>query len=160
MKAMQKIQPEMKAIREKYKSDPTRMNQEVMGLMKRSKANPLGGCLPMLLQLPVFLALFSSLSMSIELYKAPFIFWIHDLSVKDPWFVLPVLMGVVMFVQQKITPTTMDPAQAKIMQYMPIVFAAMMVGLPSGLTLYIFISTAFGIVQQYIFMRDKAPATA
>lgn len=160
MKAMQKIQPEMKMIREKYKNDPTRMNQEVMGLMKRSKANPLGGCLPMLLQLPVFLALFSSLSMSIELYKAPFIFWIQDLSVKDPFYVLPVLMGVLMYVQQKITPTTMDPQQAKVMQFMPIIFAAMMVGLPSGLTLYIFVSTAFGIVQQYLFMRDKAPATA
>lgn len=160
MKAMQKIQPEMKSIREKYKSDPTKMNQEVMALMKRSKANPLGGCLPMLLQLPVFLALFSSLSMSIELYKAPFMFWIQDLSVKDPWYVLPVLMGVLMYIQQKITPTTMDPAQAKVMQFMPIIFAAMMLGLPSGLTLYIFISTAFGIVQQYIFMRDKTPATA
>lgn len=160
MKAMQKIQPEMKSIREKYKSDPTKMNQEVMALMKRSKANPLGGCLPMLLQLPVFLALFSSLSMSIELYRAPFIFWIQDLSVKDPFYVLPVLMGVLMYIQQKITPTTMDPAQAKVMQFMPIIFAAMMLGLPSGLTLYIFVSTAFGIVQQYLFMRDKAPATA
>ncbi len=160
MKAMQKIQPEMKALREKYKSDPTRMNQEVMGLMKRSKANPLGGCLPMLLQLPVFLALFSSLSMSIELYKAPFIFWIHDMSVKDPFYVLPVLMGIMMFIQQKITPTTMDPQQAKVMQFMPIVFAGMMLGLPSGLTLYIFVSTAFGIVQQYIFMRDRTPTQA
>jgi YidC/Oxa1 family membrane protein insertase len=160
MKVMQKIQPEMKLLREKYKSDPARMNQEVMGLMKKHKANPLGGCLPMLLQIPVFIALFSALSMSIELYMQPFGLWIHDLSVKDPLYVIPVLMGVAMFFQQKLTPTTMDPAQAKVMQWMPVIFAAMMLGLPSGLTLYILVSTVFGVVQQWIFMRDRTPAPA
>lgn len=162
MKAMQKIQPEMARIREKYKDKPAdqrlMMNQEIMALMKRHNANPIGGCLPMLLQLPVFFALFQVLGQSIELYRAPFVFWINDLSLKDPFYVLPILMAVTMFVQQKITPTTMDPQQAKIMLWMPVIFALFMVSLPSGLTLYIFVSTLFGIIQQYVFMRDKSLA--
>lgn len=162
MKVMQKIQPEMARIRERYKDAPAdkrlQMNQEIMELMKRHKANPLGGCLPMLLQLPVFLALYQVLGQSIELYQAPFVFWIDDLSAKDPFYVLPVLMGVAMFVQQRITPTTMDPQQAKIMMWMPVIFALFMVSLPSGLTLYIFVSTLFGIIQQFVLMRDKSPA--
>lgn len=159
MKAMQKIQPEMNRIREKYKDKPDmrmQMNQEIMQLMKDSKASPLGGCLPMLLQLPPFFALYQVLGQSIELYRAPFIFWIHDLSAKDPFFVLPILMGVTMFIQQKITPTTMDPQQARIMMWMPVIFSFFMLSLPSGLTLYIFVSTLFGIGQQYLFMRDKS----
>jgi len=160
MKAMQKIQPEMNRIREKYKDKPAemrmQMNQEIMQLMKDNNANPLGGCLPMLLQLPPFFALYQVLGQSIELYRAPFIFWIHDLSAKDPYFVLPLLMGITMFIQQKITPTTMDPQQAKIMMWMPVIFAFFMLSLPSGLTLYIFVSTLFGIGQQYLFMRDKS----
>jgi YidC/Oxa1 family membrane protein insertase len=164
MKVMQKIQPEMTRIREKYK-DATpdkkmQMNQEIMELMKAHKANPLGGCLPMLLQLPVFFALYQVLGQSIELYKAPFMLWITDLSAKDPYFVLPVLMGITMFVQQKITPTTMDPQQAKIMMWMPVIFSVFMVSLPSGLTLYIFVSTLFGIIQQFVFMRDRTPAAS
>lgn len=163
MKAMQKIQPEMTRIREKYKDKPAdqklQMNQEIMDLMKRSKANPLGGCLPMLLQLPVFFALYQVLGQSIELYRAPFIFWIHDLSERDPFYVLPILMGVTMFIQQKITPTTMDPQQAKILMWMPVIFSFFMLTLPSGLTLYIFVSTLFGIIQQYMFMKDRTPAT-
>ena len=160
MKAMQKIQPEMNRIREKYKDKPPeqklQMNAEIMDLMKRSKANPLGGCLPMLLQLPVFIALYAVLGQSIELYRAPFILWIHDLSIKDPFYVLPVLMAVVMYLQQKMTPNTMDPQQAKVMQFMPLIFAFMMISLPSGLTLYIFVSTLFGIIQQWLFMRDRS----
>ena len=159
MKAMQKIQPEMNRIRERYKDKPSdmrmQMNQEIMQLMKDHKASPLGGCLPMLLQLPPFFALYQVLGQSIELYRAPFIFWIHDLSDKDPFFVLPVMMGITMFVQQKITPTTMDPQQAKIMLWMPVIFSFFMLSLPSGLTLYIFVSTLFGIVQQYFLMREK-----
>jgi YidC/Oxa1 family membrane protein insertase len=161
MKVMQKLQPEMARIRERYKDKPAdqklQMNQEVMALMKQHKANPLGGCLPMLLQLPVFFALYQVLGQSIELYRAPFIFWLHDLSLKDPYYVLPVLMGVTMFIQQKITPTTMDPQQAKVMMWMPVIFSFFMVSLPSGLTLYIFVSTLFGITQQYMFMRDRTP---
>ena len=157
MKIMQKLQPEMQRLRERYKDDPQTMNREVMDLMKRNKANPLGGCLPMLLQLPVFIALYSVLGQSIELYRAPFFLWITDLSVHDKFFVLPVLMGITMYVQQKITPNTMDPAQAKVLQFMPIIFTAFMLFLPSGLTLYIFVSTLFGIIQQYVFMREKTP---
>ncbi len=157
MKVMQKLQPEMKAVREKYKDDPATQNAKVMELMKTNKANPLGGCLPMLLQLPVFFALYQTLGQSIELYREPFIFWIHDLSFRDPYFVLPVLMGITMFIQQKITPSNMDPQQAKIMMFMPVMFTFFMVSLPAGLTLYIFISTLFGITQQYLFLREKTP---
>jgi len=160
MKKMQKIQPMIQSLRERYKDDAQKLNSEMMNLMREHKVNPLGGCLPMLLQMPVFFALYQVLGQSIELYQAPFIFWIHDLSLKDPFYVLPALMGLSMYVQQKITPTTMDPMQQKILQFLPIVFALMMVALPSGLTLYIFISTLFGIIQQQIFMRDKSAVAA
>lgn len=110
----------------------------------------------MLLQMPIFFALFRVLGQSIELYQAPFVLWIHDLSIKDPFYVLPVLMGITLFIQQKTTPTTMDPQQAKVMQFMPIIFSFMMVSLPSGLTLYTFVSTLFGVIQQQILMRDKS----
>lgn len=123
--------------------------------MKTNKVNPLGGCLPMLLQFPVFLALYQVLGHSIELYQAPFIFWIKDLSLKDPFYLLPVLMGLTMFFQQKVTPNTMDPAQAKIMAFMPLIFTFFMVSLPSGLTLYIFISSLFGVLQQIYFLKEK-----
>lgn len=159
MKVMQKLQPEMNRVRERYKDLPAdqklQMNQEIMDLMKKHKANPMGGCLPMLLQLPVFLALYQVLGQSIELYRAPFFLWITDLSSKDSYFVLPVLMGGAMFLNQKMTPTTMDPAQAKIMMWMPLIFSFFMISLPSGLTLYIFVSTLFGIGQQYYFVRDR-----
>lgn len=155
MKAMQKIQPLMTAVREKYKNDPVKMNQEVMNLMKENKANPLGGCLPMLLQIPIFFALYRVIGSSIELYGSPFIGWITDLSAYDHFFVLPILMGVTMFAQQKLTPTTMDPMQAKILMYMPLIFTVFMVSLPSGLTLYMFVSALFGVIQQYSMMRTK-----
>ena len=162
MKVMQKLQPQMNAIRERFKDksneEKLQMNSEIMKLMKEHKANPLGGCLPMLLQLPVFIALYAVLGQSIELYQAPFGLWIHDLSIRDPLFVTPVLMGITMFIQQKITPSTMDPQQAKIMMWMPVIFAFFMISLPAGLTLYIFVSTLFGIIQQIVFMRDRKPA--
>lgn len=160
MKKMQAIQPMLQSLRERYKEDPATMNRESMALMREQKVNPLGGCLPMLLQMPIFFALYQVLGQSIELYQAPFIFWIHDLSLKDPFYILPILMGVVMFFQQKLTPTTMDPMQAKILQWMPVIFSVFMLGLPSGLTLYIFVSTAFSVGQQMLFMRDtsKTPA--
>jgi YidC/Oxa1 family membrane protein insertase len=151
---MKIIQPQIKTLKEKYKDDTQKLNQEMMLLMKTHQVNPLGGCLPMLLQFPVFIALYQVLGQSIELYQAPFYFWIEDLSLKDPYYVLPVLMAITMFVQQKITPTTMDPAQAKVMLFLPLVFALFMVTLPSGLTLYIFVSALFAIIQQLFFMRD------
>ncbi|MEQ1876108.1 MAG: membrane protein insertase YidC, partial [Bdellovibrionia bacterium] len=160
MKAMQNIQPQITRLKERHKDDREALNREMMILMKENKVNPLGGCLPMLLQLPVFLALYQVLNQTIELYRAPWMLWITDLSLKDPYYVLPVLMGIVMYIQQKMTPTTMDPAQAKVMQFMPIMFTFMMISLPSGLTLYIFVSTLFGILQQLAFMRDKKPKAA
>lgn len=159
-KAMQKLQPLIASIRERYKDDPQAMNRETMALWKEHKVNPLGGCLPMLLQLPIFFALYQVLGQSIELYQAPFFGWIHDLSVKDPFYVLPVLMGICMYFQGKLTPTTMDPTQQKIMQFLPVVFSLMMITLPAGLTLYIFINTLAGILLQQMFMRDpKTVAT-
>jgi YidC/Oxa1 family membrane protein insertase len=159
MKGMAAIQPQMKILREKYKNDAQKLNQEMLSLMKEAKANPIGGCLPMLLQIPVFFALYQVLGQSIELYKAPFIFWIHDLSYRDPFFILPVLMGITLFVQQKITPTTMEPAQQKVMMFLPLIFSAFMITLPSGLTLYIFISGLFAVIQQYYFMKSDKKKT-
>lgn len=155
MKAMQKVQPIIQSLREKYKDDPMRLNQEMMTVMKQNGANPLGGCLPMLLQIPVFFALYRVIGSSIELYNSPFIGWIHDLSAHDPFYVLPVLMSIFMFIQQKITPSTMDPVQAKIMAFLPLVFSFFMLQLPSGLTLYMVVSTLFGIIQQYLIMKEK-----
>ncbi|MCK6598242.1 MAG: membrane protein insertase YidC [Bdellovibrionaceae bacterium] len=155
MKAMQKIQPEMASIREKYKDDPIKMNQEVMNLMKVNKANPFGGCLPMLLQIPIFFALYRVIGSSIELYQSPFFLWITDLSAHDKFYVLPVLMGATMFFQQKLTPSNMDPAQAKILMWMPVVMSVFMLNLPSGLTLYMFVSGLFGITQQYFILKSK-----
>lgn len=154
-KKMQKIQPLITALRERHKDDPQTMNKEMMALWKEHKVNPVGGCLPMLLQLPVFFALYQVLGQSIELYQAPFFLWIKDLSLKDPYYILPLLMAGAMYIQQKITPTTLDPTQAKIMQFLPLIFALMMITLPAGLTLYILVNTVAGIVLQQIFMRDK-----
>lgn len=154
-KKMQKIQPLITSLRERHKDDPQTMNKEMMALWKEHKVNPVGGCLPMLLQLPVFFALYQVLGQSIELYQAPFFLWIKDLSLRDPFYILPLLMAGAMYIQQKITPTTLDPTQAKIMQFLPLIFALMMITLPAGLTLYILVNTVAGIVLQQMFMRDK-----
>jgi YidC/Oxa1 family membrane protein insertase len=155
MKAMQKVQPKIQALREKYKEDPMRLNQEMMAVMKQNGANPMGGCLPMLIQIPVFFALYRVIGNSIELYHSPFVFWITDLSSADKFYVLPVLMSIFMFLQQKMTPSTMDPTQAKIMAFMPLMFCVFMLQLPSGLTLYMTVSGLFGIIQQMLIMRDR-----
>lgn len=157
--AMQKIKPQMDKARELYKNDPMRMNKETMAIMKENNANPVSGCLPMLLQIPIFFALWKMISTSVEIYQQPFFGWIHDLSINDPYFVLPILMGITMFLQQKMTPTTMDPMQAKILNFMPIIFTLFMLSLPSGLTLYNFISSLFGVIQQYILLKDKDKTT-
>jgi YidC/Oxa1 family membrane protein insertase len=153
-KKMQKLQPLLASLKVRYKDDPQALNKETMNLWREHKVNPVGGCLPMLLQLPIFFALYQVLGQSIELYQAPFFGWIQDLSLKDPFYVLPVLMGAAMYYQQKITPTQLDPTQTKIMQFMPVIFALMMVTLPAGLTLYIFINTISGVLLQILFMRD------
>lgn len=156
MKKMQKVQPKLQAIKEKYKNDPQRANQETLLLLRAEKANPLSGCIPALLQLPIFIAFFSMMSCSFELYMQPFYGWIFDLSSKDPFYVFPVLAGATMFVQMRMTPTTTtDPAQAKIMSMMPILFTVFMLSTPSGLALYMFVGSLFSIFQQIIFMKEK-----
>jgi YidC/Oxa1 family membrane protein insertase len=159
MKKLQEIQPHMAAIREKHKKDPQKMQKEMMELYKKHKVNPMGGCLPMLTQLPVFLALYKILLIAIELRGAPFVWWIADLSVKDPYYVFPVLMGVTMVIQQKITPTAMDPKQAKIMMLMPIFFTFLFLSFPVGLVLYWLVNNTLGIIQQY-FINKKAKSSA
>ena len=154
-RAMQKIQPQLSAIREKYKGDPMAVNRETMALMKEHNANPLSSCLPMLIQIPIFFALWKTIGSSIEIYQQPFFGWINDLSSYDHFFVLPILMGITMFFQQKLTPTTMDPMQAKILNFMPLLFSIFMISLPSGLTLYNFISALFGVVQQYFLLNKN-----
>jgi YidC/Oxa1 family membrane protein insertase len=170
MKNMQKLQPKMVKIKEKYKSDPTKMNQEVMNLYKTYKVNPLGGCLPMVLQIPVFFALYKVLLMGIELRHAPFILWITDLSAPDrlwlgfdiPYLgglpVLTLLMGASMFFQQKLSPTTADPTQAKIMMFLPVIFTFMFLNFASGLVLYWFVNNLLSILQQVLINRDSKKA--
>lgn len=155
-RAMQKIQPQLQAIREKYKNDPMQVNRETMALMKQNNANPLSGCLPMLIQIPIFFALWRTIGSSIEIYQQPFFGWITDLSSHDKFFVLPILMSITMYFQQKLTPTTMDPTQQKILNFMPIIFGVFMLSLPSGLTLYNFVSALFGVTQQYFLLKDKS----
>lgn len=157
MKKMQKLQPEMAKIKEKFKDDPQAMQKETMELFKKSGVNPLGGCFPLLLQMPIFFALYSVLYNAVELVGAKYMFWITDLSQKDPYYILPVAMAVSMFIQQKITPTTItDKVQQRIFLFMPLIFGFFMKDLPSGLSLYIFVSTIAGILQQYfVFSRIK-----
>ncbi len=155
MKSMQKLQPEMQKLRDKYKNDKERLNKEMMALYKTHSVNPLGGCLPMLVQIPVFFALYQVLLNSIALRHAPFAFWLTDLSAKDPYYITPILMGASMFVQQKMTPTTADPMQAKIFMMMPIVFTFMFLNFPSGLVIYWLVNNLLTILQQY-FIHRKA----
>ena len=160
MKKMQDIQPKMAEIKEKYKKDPQRMQKETMELYKKYKVNPLGGCLPMLLQIPVFFALYKILSIAIELRGAPFMLWVTDLSAKDPYYVLPIVMGITMVIQQKMTPSTADPKQQKIMMLMPVIFTFMFLNFASGLVLYWLINNIFGIIQQFYVNRKMARETA
>ncbi len=161
MKKMQVVQPKVKVIQEKYrkykKTDPKRaeMNQEIMALYKEHKVNPLGGCLPLLLQMPLLFAFYALLNYSVELRQAPFIWWILDLSAKDPKYVLPIAMGITSFILQKMTPMTpgTDPTQAKIMMLMPVIFTVMFINLSSGLNLYFLCSNIFQVAFQKIAER-------
>ncbi len=169
MKTMQKIQPKMAKLREKYNDDKERLNQEMMTLYKTYKINPLGGCLPMILQIPVFFALYKVLLQTIELRHAPFMLWITDLSAPDrlgigfdiPGLggipVLTLLMGASMFLQQRMTPTTGDPTQAKVMMFLPVIFTFMFLNFASGLVLYWFVNNLLSIGQQYFINRSVEP---
>jgi YidC/Oxa1 family membrane protein insertase len=155
MGQMQKLQPKMKAIREKFKDDKERLNKEVMDLYRTHKINPLGGCWPMLLQIPVFFALYKALLNSIELRHAPFMFWIQDLSEKDPCYITPIIMGATMFLQQKMTPAAGDPNQQKMMMFMPLIFTFMFLNFPSGLVLYWLVNNVLTIGQQFVSQRRQ-----
>lgn len=153
MANMRKMQPRIQALRDRYGDDKQRLNQAMMEIYKKEKINPLGGCLPILVQIPVFIALYWMLLESVELRQAPFMFWINDLSIKDPYYVLPLLMGASMFVQQKLNPTPPDPIQAKIMMGLPIVFTVMFLWFPSGLVLYWLVNNILSITQQWVITR-------
>ncbi|HKK01882.1 MAG TPA: membrane protein insertase YidC, partial [Desulfuromonadales bacterium] len=157
MKAMQTLQPQMQKIREKHKNDRERLNREIMQLYKKHRVNPLGGCLPMVVQIPVFFALYEMLLGSIELRHAYFALWLTDLSAKDPYYITPLIMGVTMFIQQKMSPTSMDPTQAKLFLLMPVVFTFLFLNFPSGLVLYWLVNNILTIVQQW-FINKKADA--
>ncbi len=157
MKAMAALQPQTQALQKKYKHDKMRLNQELMALYKGNKVNPLGGCLPMVVQIPFFIALFNILYTTIELRQAPFFGWITDLSDKDPYYVLPIVMGITMFVQQKMQPTTMDPTQAKIMLFLPVIFTFFFLAFPAGLVLYWIANNTLTIMQQYVTLRYYKP---
>ena len=158
MKEMQKLQPKMQELKEKYKDDRDAMNKAVMELYQTHKVNPLGGCLPMVVQIPVFFALYKALMFSIELRHAPFYFWIQDLAGKDPYYVTPIIMGVTMFIQQKMTPSQMDPIQAKMMLALPVVFTFMFLNFPSGLVLYWLVNNVLTIAQQTYINRSLKEA--
>ncbi len=153
MKQMQVIQPKVLAVQNKFKDDRERLNKELIKLYKDHRVNPVGGCLPMVLQMPVFVALFNILYMTIDLRQAPFMLWIKDLSVQDPYYVLPIIMGATMVIQQKITPTTMDPTQAKIMLFLPVFMTFLFVNFPAGLVLYWLTNNTLTITQQVVTER-------
>jgi YidC/Oxa1 family membrane protein insertase len=170
MKAMQALQPHINALRNKYKSDPQRLQKETMELYRQHKVNPMGGCLPMVAQVPIFYALYLALSVSVDLQNAPFLcfgrifgasVWICDLASHDPTYVLPILMGITMFMQQRMTPVSGDPRQAKMMLVMPFVFTFMFLNLPAGLVLYWTVSNVLQILQQwYMEKSGRRPSRA
>ncbi len=154
MARMRKLGPEMQRLKEMYGDDRQKMSQEMMKFYQKEKINPLGGCLPILVQMPVFIALYWMLLESVELRHAPFMFWIQDLSVKDPYFILPILMGISMYVQQLLNPTPPDPMQAKIMKMLPIIFTFFFLWFPAGLVIYWVVNNIISVAQQYVITRN------
>lgn len=153
MAKMRKVQPLLTRLKEQYGDDRQRMSQEMMNLYRKEKINPLGGCLPILIQMPVFLALYWALLESVELRQAPFFGWIRDLAVMDPWFVLPLIMGGTMYVQQMLNPAPPDPMQAKVLKFMPVIFTVMFLFFPAGLVLYWVTNNTLSILQQWLITR-------
>jgi YidC/Oxa1 family membrane protein insertase len=160
MGKMKLVTPKMTAIRERHKGDPQKMNQAMMELYKTEKINPLGGCLPIVVQIPVFIALYWVLLASVEMRNAPWLGWIHDLASPDPFYILPVLMAVSMFIQTKLNPTPPDPVQAKVMMFMPIIFSVMFFFFPAGLVLYWVVNNILSIAQQWFITRNLQPPKA
>ncbi|WP_201603909.1 membrane protein insertase YidC [Psychrobacter submarinus] len=150
MAKMRSLAPRLAALKEEHGDDRMKMSQEMMSIYKEEKVNPMAGCLPILMQMPIFLALYWVLVESVELRHAPWILWIQDLSAMDPWFILPLLMGVSMYIQQQLNPQPADPMQAKVMKFLPIIFTAFMLFFPAGLVLYWTVNNLFSMTQQYI----------
>jgi YidC/Oxa1 family membrane protein insertase len=153
MAKMKKVMPEVQKLKEKYGDDKQRIAKEQMAIFQKNKVNPAAGCFPMLIQMPVFMGLYWALLESVELRQAPFILWINDLSIADPYFILPVIMGASMFLQQKLNPPPADPMQAKMMQMMPIMFSVFFFFLPVGLVLYSVTNNTLSIIQQYVITK-------
>ncbi len=153
MARMRAVSPKMQALKEQFGDDRQKMSQAMMELYKKEKINPLGGCLPILVQMPVFLALYWVLLESVEMRQAPWMFWITDLSIKDPFFILPIIMGLTMFIQQQLNPTPPDPMQAKVMKMLPIIFTFFFLWFPAGLVLYWVVNNVLSIAQQWYITR-------
>lgn len=159
MARMRAVAPKLAALKERFGDDRQKMSQAMMELYKKEKINPLGGCLPILVQMPVFLALYWVLLESVEMRQAPWILWITDLSIKDPFFILPIIMGATMFIQQRLNPTPPDPMQAKVMKMMPIIFTFFFLWFPAGLVLYWVVNNCLSISQQWYITRRIEAAT-
>ena len=153
MARMRDLQPKMQAIKDRYADDKQKLSKATMELYRKEKVNPVGGCLPILIQIPVFIALYYVLIESVELRQAPFILWITDLAVKDPYYVLPILMGLSMFAQQKLNPASPDPMMAKVTMFMPIIFTVFFLSFPAGLVLYWLVNNCLSVAQQWYIMR-------
>ncbi len=160
MARMRAVSPKLQALKEQHGDDRQKMSQAMMELYKKEKINPLGGCLPILVQMPVFLALYWTLLESVEMRQAPWLLWITDLSIKDPFFILPIIMGATMFIQQQLNPTPPDPMQAKVMKLMPIIFTFFFLWFPAGLVLYWVVNNVLSIAQQWYITRKIEAATA
>lgn len=153
MARMKDLTPRLTALKERCGDDKARLSKETMALYKKEKVSPLGGCLPMLIQIPFFIALYYVLAESVALRQAPFIFWIHDLAIKDPYYILPILVGISMLLQQKMSPPPPDPTQAKVMMLLPVFFTVMFLNFPAGLTLYWFVNNCLTVLQQWYVMK-------
>jgi YidC/Oxa1 family membrane protein insertase len=155
MAKMRLVAPKLEKIKQQYSDDREQLNKAMMELYKTEKINPLGGCLPMLIQIPVFIALYWAILSSVELRHAPFFGWIHDLSATDPYYILPLIMGISMLVQSKLNPVPPDPMQAKLMQIMPIVFSVVFFFFPAGLVLYSVVNNMLSIAQQWYITHGQ-----
>jgi YidC/Oxa1 family membrane protein insertase len=160
MANMRKLAPQMQKLKDRYGDDRQKLNQAMMEMYKKEKINPLGGCLPILVQIPVFIALYWMLLESVELRQAPWLGWIEDLSLKDPYYILPLIMGASMFIQQRLNPTPPDPIQAKVMMALPVVFTFFFLWFPSGLVLYWVVNNTLSIIQQYVITKRVEASAA
>ena len=154
MAKLKAVSPKLKEINERFADDPAGKQKAMMDIYRKEKINPLGGCLPILIQIPVFMGLYWVLLESVELRQAPWLLWYHDLSIKDPFFVLPVLYGISMFVQQKLNPPQVDPMQQKMFQFMPIILTVMFLFFPAGLVLYWVVNNVLSMAQQWYINKQ------